>query len=66
MYIASRSCKSHRSLALLPAENLREAAKFRDRANHCTSHSGHTHCHIFNFRRELNLKNWVKKVDVHV
>ena len=62
-YIASRSCKSHRFLALLPAENLREAAKLRDRANHCTSHSAHTHCHIFDFRRELNLKNWV---DVHV
>ena len=62
---SSRSCKSHGFLALLLAENLGETMKLRDRAHHCTSHSGHTHCHLFNFRRELDLKNLNKGVDVY-
>ena len=62
---SSRSCKSHWFLALLLAENLGETKKLRDRANHCTSHSIHTHCHLFNFRRELDLKNLNKGVDVY-
>ena len=62
---SSRSCKSHWFLAFLLAEKLGETVKLRDCANHCTSHSGHTLCHLLNFRRELDLKNMKKEVDVY-
>ena len=62
---SSRSCKSHWFLALLLAENLGETVKLRDCGNHCTSHSGHTLCHLLNFRRELDLKNLKKGMDAY-